>query len=229
MATSGGESSGMGGGMMGGGGTGMTPIAAVLSDMAGSGLSAHFANREANQSWQRQKAIMKSRYTWMVGDLKRAGLNPILALGGSPSGGSAPQSSQPAIANVGSRYMTSAKELALLSSQQRNVDANTLKTEAETTGIESGNQARILEGKLYEALNRGVDFLVERFRGGGGSAKAQNALEPILNALGLGATPGASAQGVERKRGEFTTYERHDPKDMYKGYPYGRKGAWEDY
>lgn len=45
----------------------------------------------AGQSWDRQKDAMTRRYQWLVGDLERAGLNRMLAIGGaSPPSGSAP-------------------------------------------------------------------------------------------------------------------------------------------
>ncbi len=50
-------------------------------------IAAHFAQKRA---WKYTQAMMKNRYQWMVGDLRAAGLNPILAVSKSagigPSG-----------------------------------------------------------------------------------------------------------------------------------------------
>ncbi len=40
-------------------------------------IAAHFAQKRA---WKYTQAMMKNRYQWMVGDLRAAGLNPILAV-----------------------------------------------------------------------------------------------------------------------------------------------------
>lgn len=95
-----------------------------LSDMASSGLGAYFANRESNQAWQRQKQIMKSRYQWMVGDLKAAGLNPILAVQGMSPGSGSPPTTAGVVGRVGN-YAASAREAALLGAQLKNIEADT--------------------------------------------------------------------------------------------------------
>jgi len=134
----------------------------ALTDMASSGLGAYFANRETNQAWSRQKAVMTRRYQWMMTDMKKAGLNPILAYQQGPSGGAAvPQSSQPAVKT--SDYVASGREAALLGAQLRNIEAQTAKTVAETEGIGSTNEQREFYGKLYEKANQILDGLIERF------------------------------------------------------------------
>lgn len=148
---------------------GYAALAQGASDMLGSGLSAYFANRESNQAWQRTKAIYKSKYQWTMGDMKAAGLNPILAYQqGGTGGGAVPQSSSPSVQH--SNYASSAKEVGLLAqqmrllnAQERNADADTAKKVAETGGIASQNEQREFYGKLFEKANEVVDKLLERY------------------------------------------------------------------
>lgn len=133
-----------------------------VTDMAQSGLGAYFTNRETNQAWSRQKAVYTRRYQWMMNDMKKAGLNPILAYQQGPAGGAAvPQSSSPHV--QGSNYVASAKEAALMGAQLRNIDAQTAKTQAETDAVAATNQQREFYGKLWEKANRVLDVLIDKY------------------------------------------------------------------
>lgn len=161
---------------MAAGAGGMAGVQA-LTDMASSGLGAYFANRETNQAWSRQKAMMTRRYQWTMMDMKKAGLNPILAYQQGGTGGAAvPQSSQPSVKT--SDYAASAREGALIGAQLRNLEANTTKTLAEAEGVGSMNEQREFYGKLWSKANELVDGLLKRF-GPATEKLGANALEAL--------------------------------------------------
>lgn len=137
-------------------------IGAGATSALESGLGAYFANRESNQAWDRTKAIYERRYQWTMNDMRKAGLNPILAYQQGASGGAAvPQTSQPQV--KGQNYVSTAKEAALLGAQLRNVEASSAKMEAEAAGIASQNEQREFYGKLWSKANDVLDGLIKRF------------------------------------------------------------------
>lgn len=86
------------------------------------------ASKMAKKAWRRTKKGYQNRYTWMTEDLERAGLNPILAMGGGLSVGNSPSAQmasppQPAYTDISN----TAKQL----SESRQKDAEVGKTEAE--------------------------------------------------------------------------------------------------
>lgn len=72
---------------------------------AGFGLGSKvFAKKEADKQYRRNRRMYKSRYQWQMADMRKAGLNPILAAGATPpttSTGAASDSSQPNIDMAG--------------------------------------------------------------------------------------------------------------------------------
>lgn len=93
--------------------------AGLVGGLLGTGLS--FLG--GSLAWKRQKAVLQNSAQWRVRDLKRAGLNPILAAGGGGAG--APAGNMPSIANLGSDITTGKKvsyEGKLKKSQTRLTD-----------------------------------------------------------------------------------------------------------
>lgn len=64
-----------------------------FANLGSSALSAYF-------SWKHQKEAMQNRHQWEVGDLRKAGLNPILSAGGSGAPGNAPTIVAPDLAGA---------------------------------------------------------------------------------------------------------------------------------
>lgn len=95
----------------------------VLAGLAGSLWSSSQNSASAAASIAFQKEVLQNRNQWMVQDLKKAGLNPILALG-APSGASASgatyQTENPVQAAISSAVQ--AKNIEIAERQQINQD-----------------------------------------------------------------------------------------------------------
>lgn len=95
--------------------------------LLGSGIGYALGNAASNKAWQRQKNVLQKGIRWRVKDLKAAGLNPILAAGGSISGmggGSVPMtrtSDGSAIASSASSASKIKREMDVLSMQKEAV------------------------------------------------------------------------------------------------------------
>lgn len=110
---------------------------------AGSGLLSGWLNNNAAMARQHDAnnfsaGMYGNRYQIMVRDLKRAGLNPMLAYmngpGGSPSGATSGSSGY---GNFGEAGVSSYNTTRIASAQEANLNAGTLKTVAETKNTEA--------------------------------------------------------------------------------------------
>lgn len=127
-------------------------IAQGATDVASSALGAIFAQKSAKKQYSRAVSAYQQRYQWTMADMRKAGLNPILAAG--QGAGSAPSASMPAASGKTSDYAGSISkssrlksEVALLNAQQDNVAASTAETAARTATIVQTREAIVKKAR----------------------------------------------------------------------------------
>ena len=84
----------------------MSLLSAGLISAGGSLIQGLFGQSSAQASMDFQKEVLQNRNQWMVEDLKKAGLNPILAAGATSSGSAS--GAQAHIDNPGEKAVSSA-------------------------------------------------------------------------------------------------------------------------
>lgn len=121
------------------------PLIGLAGDFIGASNSAKKSAKQAQKQMDFQERMSNTSYQRAVGDLTKAGLNPMLAYsqGGAstPSGaaGDVPDQSKLGSATV-ANYATA--------QQVKNVQANTEKTKAETLLTQENWQKQLMENKL---------------------------------------------------------------------------------
>lgn len=124
-------------------------VAGPLVGAASSAFGSYRQNREARAAADRQMAFqertIRNRYQWTMEDMRKAGLNPILAYqqGGGPAAGGAsytPQNvgaSAPEAVSSARQSIMARKQLQLLDAQIKNVAQDTTKKSAEVNTIDT--------------------------------------------------------------------------------------------
>lgn len=209
--------SGAGSGVVGG-------LFDLAGGLASSALSASYnADAMADQYYYNQQlaaqqnlyntTYAKNKIQWQVQDLKKAGLNPLLAAGGSLTGGtasaglpsvSALQTSAPNLSSIGTNAISAYMQAKALDSEVKQKDAQTTKTKVDTyvdaakgvgslLGPVAG--AKVLKGALQNHGSVSPDNSV------GSSAKSSvvptvGLGSKFLRNLGIGALGASTAYGA---------------------------------
>lgn len=151
------------------------PVAAAIGGSALLGLMGQSSANKANTAMSREQMAFQERmsstaYQRSMADMKKAGLNPMLAY--MKGGASTPVGSKPEIKNELAAASASALQIATMDANLDKVKAETDLTKAKTevvspvgTGMDALNQ--ILETLLSrfdlpESTNTGVDFLTPK-------------------------------------------------------------------
>lgn len=106
-----------------------TSALSLATNWAGAEQANSSAKAAAQAAYERNVHSYQHRYRYMMKDMELAGLNPILAAGGSPNAGTIPGSSA---ASVYSPAGVDVANSALSMSQAKKAEADTEKSKAET-------------------------------------------------------------------------------------------------
>lgn len=145
--------------------------------MFGSGISSAMAAREARRNREFQERMFRNRYQIQTEDMKKAGINPILAAVGGPGG--VPSGSAASVHDMGQSMAAGGKAFGLM------LKENKLKQEQITDAKWMARRSRLFT-QLYE---KGWHNLEKQY--GKGAATAL-----FLKAQGFGDWESAGAAGI---------------------------------
>lgn len=150
----------------------------------GGALGAAGALGSTAQSARAVRVGYKHRYQWQMQDMRKAGLNPMLAVGQAP-----PQPNKPDVANVGEAAVKGASA-GSSAAQQRKLVA------AQTSNMEASSAASLAAARKSNAEATVIE----------GGASAKQAAETVE----IGARTAASVQGLEKTIQEIASLRTHN-------------------
>lgn len=179
---------------------------AIVAGLGAAAIGAAGSIFSGRQSAQAAEDNYKHRYQWQVKDLKKAGLNPMLAVSNAP-----PNVPQPQFENVGEgaiRGFSAAQQMRLLKEQTEATRAQGQKTLAEKDLLEIENITRRAD-PLFQSAKAAYNQETGEY---GTSAKAEEKWQADLGVVKAQAAKLTEDAGVSRlnadlARGEVTLQE----------------------
>ena len=126
-------------------------ITAGLLGFGGSMMSGLFGQSSADAAMAFQREAMQNRYQWTMQDLRKAGLNPMLAIGGM-TGSGIPSGATARMDNPGAAAVQSAtavKAVQIAERQQHNQDIQA----QSVVGVNEAQSSKLQAETLNEYLN----------------------------------------------------------------------------
>ncbi len=125
---------------------GWAAVAQIGTQVASSALGASFAQKQAKKAWKRQQQMYKHRYQWQMEDMRKAGLNPILAYRQTPPGTTISGGGPPAGMGSGGAGLASA-----------GVSAKAERRNQRTQGMLLNAQLDLIKGQTFKEYGVGVE------------------------------------------------------------------------
>lgn len=181
-----------------------------VMDATGNIIQHHWAQNDAAKAWKRQLWLMSNRYQLTVEDLKKAGLNPLLAVGGmSPGQATAPMASSPGNPLEGGAANAASLVQRAQEAKRRSKELDILESTAEKAyhdagraGVEwqlSENQLEV-QAELIEMYKAQAEMYRSNAKDTDASAllKALQAPEAAANARIYGSDYGTMVKSLEK-------------------------------
>jgi len=142
---------------------------------AGGGITDWALGRaDAKQAWRRQKKILQNQVSWRVDDMRRAGINPLMAVMGGSAGASAPMARGSGGTDLVGGARTAAEtskttEAEKLIAMQNRVASSQLevnsalasKYRAEARGTQADTHKKVLTGGLWDRAGAALDEILD--------------------------------------------------------------------
>lgn len=121
------------------------------------------ADIASDKAWNRQKAMMQRKYQWQMADMRKAGLNPILAAGATPGMLTPPVQQTGDIASSARSAVSHGMKAAMLKKQLKQLDLANEKLAADTgvARVQQMNLASAIEQNLANAQNTKIKNIVD--------------------------------------------------------------------
>jgi hypothetical protein len=133
------------------------------SSFSGGVMGAIAGDIASDKAWNRQKAMMQRKYQWQMQDMRKAGLNPILAAGASPGMLTPPVQDTSSIASSARDAVSSGMKAAMLKKQIKQLDLQNdkLKEDVGVARVQQMSMAAALDESLARSQGQWISNIAE--------------------------------------------------------------------